>query len=126
LSQEQAGKLVGIYSEKIVPLAQKRARNDAANIGAELRAEMAGELETDPIVGGKNLNQSRAFAARAISKFIPDATEREAFTRFLNATGFGNQRHLLRVLAGAGRLVSVGRPVSEAEKFYGRQQPWQP
>ena len=123
LTQEQAGKLVSTYAEKVVPLIESRALKAADDAGAELKAEMAGELLDDPEVGGSRLQESRAYAAKAITHFIPDATEREAFNRFLNATGFGEQRYIMRILSGAGRLISGAKtpPISDIEKFYGKR-----
>lgn len=121
LSPEQTSKLADAYATKVLPLVEKRARESAQSCGGEIRAEIARDLEADPHVGGKKLNQSRAFAARAIAHFIPDKAEREGLAKYLNATGFGNQRHLVRILAGAGRMLSDRKPATEADKFYGRK-----
>lgn len=129
LTQDQAGKLMAAYGEKIVPLIQKRTADQFDNQAAELRADLARELQADPEVGGKKLDESRSFAAKAIAHFIPKADERNEFATFLNESGLGNNRFLMRLVAGAGRTLSEastlssanqGKPVTESEKFYGR------
>lgn len=128
LNQDQAGKLLSAYAEKVVPMIQQRTLKAQDDAAAELRANLARDLQADPEVGGKKLDESRSFAAKAIAHFIPDKTEREEFSRFLNESGFGNQKHLMRVIAGAGRAIAEAQtpaadtasaPLSEAQKFYG-------
>jgi hypothetical protein len=129
LSQDAAGKLVSAYAEKIVPLIQRRTLEEFDNQAAELRASLARDLQADPEVGGKNLDESRALAAKAIAHFIPNPEERSEFSTFLNESGLGNQKHLLRIVAGSGRLLSeastmaastASQPLTEAQKFYGK------
>jgi hypothetical protein len=129
LSQDQAGKLVGVYAEKLVPLIEQRTVQKMDESAAELRANLARELQDDPEVGGKKLDESRSFAAKAIAHFIPDAKDRAAFSEFLNESGFGNNRFLMRLTAGAGRVVSEAStpagessaaPITESQKFYGK------
>lgn len=130
LSQEQAGTLVAAYAEKVVPLIEKRTLDAVDNQGAEIRANLARELQADPEVGGKALEESRSHAAKAIAHYIPNAEERSQFSTFLNESGFGNHPLLMRIVAGAGKAISEattaagrdsGKPTSEAEKFYGAQ-----
>jgi hypothetical protein len=129
LSQDQAGKLMAAYAEKIVPLIAKRTTDAFDEKGAELRANLARDLQADPEVGGKKLEESRSFAAKAIAHFIPDAADRSKFSTFLNESGMGNERFLMRIVAGAGRLVSEASTLApetrteltESQKFYGRR-----
>lgn len=130
LTQDQAGKLMGAYAEKIVPMIAKRTTDAFEEAGAELRANLARELQADPEVGGKKMDESRAFAAKAIAHFVPDKNERSEFSTFLNESGLGNQRHLMRIIAGAGRVLSEAStpaaetataPLSNAEVFYGKK-----
>lgn len=130
LSQDQAGKLMTAYAEKIVPMITERtikAQDDAA---AELRANLARDLQADKEVGGKNLDESRSFAAKAIAHFIPDKTERSEFSTFLNESGLGNHPLLMRLVAGAGRTLSEASTLagekslaeqSNSEVFYGKK-----
>jgi hypothetical protein len=129
LSQDQAGKLMTTYAEKIVPMIQQRTAQAFDDKAAELRADLARDLQADPEVGGKKLDESRAFAAKAIAHFIPDKDERNEFSTFLNESGLGNHRLLMRLVTGAGRAISeastpaaetAAKPLSEAEKFYGK------
>lgn len=130
LTQDQAGKLMGAYAEKIVPMIEKRAADRFYEAGAEMRANLARELRADPEVGGKKEDESRAFAAKAIAHFIPKADERSEFSTFLNESGLGNQRHLMRIIAGAGRVLAEAStpaaetataPKTNAEVFYGKK-----
>lgn len=130
LNQDQAGKLMDAYASKIVPMIEKRTADRFDEAGAELRANLARELQADPEVGGKLLDESKAFAARAIAHFIPKADERSEFSTFLNESGLGNQRHLMRIIAGAGRVLSEAAtpasskdnaPLSNAQVFYGKK-----
>lgn len=129
LSQDQAGKLMGAYAEKIVPMITERTLKAQDDAAAELRSNLARELQDDPEVGGKKLEESRSYAAKAIAHFIPDKNERAQFSEFLNESGFGNHKLLMRLVAGAGRAISeastpaaetASKPLSEAEKFYGK------
>lgn len=130
LNQDQAGKLMAAYGEKIVPLIAKRTTDAFDEQAAELRANLARDLQADPEVGGKKLDESKAMAAKAIAHFIPKADERSEFSTFLNESGLGNQRHLMRIIAGAGRVLSEATtlasetataPKSNAEVFYGKK-----
>lgn len=130
LSQDGAGKVVAMFAEKIVPKIAERAEKAIEDQAAELSANLARDLQADPEVGGKNLNESRAHSAKAIAHFIPDATKRSEFSTFLNESGLGNHPLLVRVIAGAGKLLSeattpagetASAPLTEAQKFYGKK-----
>lgn len=130
LSQDQAGKLVGVYAEKLVPLITQRTTEAFDEQAAQLRANLARDLQADPEVGGKHLPESRAHAAKAIAHFIPKADERSAFSTFLNESGFGNHPLLMRLVAGAGRTLAEAStpaaetattPLSDSQKFYGKK-----
>lgn len=130
LSQEQAGKLVGVYAEKLVPLIQQRTAEQFDNQAAELRANLARDLQADPEVGGKKLDESRSYAAKAIAHFIPKAEERSEFSTFLNESGLGNHPLLMRLVAGSGRVLAEAstptaetaqQPLTESQKFYGKK-----
>lgn len=130
LSQDQAGKLMGAYAEKIVPLIEKRTADKFEETAAELRADLARDLQADPEVGGKKLDESKAHAAKAIAHFLPKGEDRNEFSTFLNESGLGNNRFLMRVIAGAGRVLSEATtlaaetataPKSNAEVFYGKK-----
>lgn len=128
LTQDQAGKLMAAYGEKIVPMIAKRTTEQFDEQGAELRANLARDLQADPEVGGKKLDESRSFAAKAIAHFIPKADERSDFSTFLNESGLGNHPLLMRIIAGSGRTLSeastplngVGKKeLSNSQVFYG-------
>lgn len=127
LSQEEAGKVLGGYAEKVLPVLEKRAIEKFNNDGAELRATMARELQGDPEVGGKNLEESRAYAAKAIAHFLPNEEDRATFSKFMDESGFGNDRFLMRIIAGSGRTLGEATTPggggttekSTAQKFYG-------
>jgi|GEM_PF-4409555 len=128
LSQKGAERFVGLFAEKVAPKIAERAAKQIDDAAAELSANLARDLQADPEVGGAKLKESQAFAAKAIAHFIPDATVRSDFSKFLNESGLGNHPLLTRVIAGAGRVLSeastpsaetASAPLSEAQKFYG-------
>ena len=130
LTQDQAGKLMEAYAGKIVPMIEKRTAAQFDEQAAELRANLARDLQVDPEVGGKKLDESRSFAAKAIAHFIPKADERSAFSTFLNESGLGNHPLLMRLVSGAGRTLAEATtpaadtgaaPKSNAEVFYGKK-----
>lgn len=130
LSNDQAGKLMTAYAEKIVPMIAARTTEQIDQAGAELRANLARDLQNDPEVGGKHLDESKAMAAKAIAHFIPDANQRSEFSTFLNESGLGNHPLLMRLVSGAGRAIAeastlaastASAPLSESEKFYGKK-----
>jgi hypothetical protein len=130
LSQDQAGKLMTAYAEKIVPRIQEQTLKAMDDNAAELRANLARDLQTDPEVGGKKLEESRSLAAKAIAHFIPDKNERSEFSTFLNESGLGNQKHLMRIVAGAGKILSeattaagqhASGPATDSQLFYGKK-----
>lgn len=130
LSNDQAGKLMTTYAEKIVPMIAARTTEQIDQAGAQLKADLARDLQNDPEVGGKKLGESQSFAAKAIFHFIPDANERSEFSTFLNESGLGSHPLLMRVVSGAGRTLAEAStpaaatataPLSESEKFYGKK-----
>lgn len=128
LSQKGAEKIVGLFAEKVAPAIAARTTKALDDHAAELRANMARDLQADPEVGGAKLKESQAYAAKAIAQFIPDAATRSEFSKFLNESGLGDHPLLTRVIAGAGRALSeastpaaesASAPLTEAQKFYG-------
>jgi hypothetical protein len=91
------------------------------------------ELEADTELGGAHLANTQRDVLRALDKLVPAATaEGQALRSFLNKSGLGNQPHLVRLLARAGKamgedtpvLTSVPRgesPKDIVELFYGKQ-----
>lgn len=129
LSQKGAEQIVALFASKVAPAIAERTTKAIDAAGAELSANLARDLQADPEVGGAKLRESQAFAAKAIAHFIPDATVRADFSKFLNESGLGNHPLLTRVIAGAGRALSeASTPSGEtaktaltaAQKFYGR------
>ena len=130
LDNDQAGKLMGAYAEKIVPMIESRAAKQMDDAAKELSADLAKNLQADPEVGGAKLKEAQAYSAKAIAAALPDATLRAEFSQFLNESGLGNHPLLTRVLNTAGRAMSEattpaggagGGEKTAAEKFYGRK-----
>lgn len=128
LSQEGAGKIVGLFAEKIVPKIAERTEARMAEMGQEISAQFAKDLQADPVVGGVKLKEAQAYAAKAMTAALPDAAQRAEFSKFLNESGMGNHPLLMRVIAAGGRAMGeattpAGGVVAEksvAQKFYGR------
>lgn len=130
LSQKGAEAVVGIFASKVVPKIEERAVKAIDDAGAELRANLARDLQADPEVGGAKLKESQAYAAKAFAHFVPKAEERAQLSQFLNESGLGDHPLLTRVIAGAGRALSEAsipagaggqQERTAAEKFYGRK-----
>lgn len=130
LSQTGAERVVSMFAEKVAPKIAERAVKAIDDAAVELSANLARDLQADPEVGGAKLKESQAYAAKAISHFIPDAKVRSEFSKFLNESGLGNHPLLTRVIAGAGRAISeastpaaetASTPLTAAEAFYGRK-----
>ena len=129
LSQDQAGKLMHGVAEKVAPLIAKRTTDAFDESAAQLRADLARDLQADEVVGGKHLDESKALSAKAIAHALPKGEDRDEFSTFLNESGLGNNRFLMRVLAASGRALSEartpasegsGEQITESQKFYGK------
>jgi hypothetical protein len=129
LSQEAANKIIGGYTEKVLPVLQQRAETQAAEAGQQLIADWAKETVADKEVGGARLDESKAMAARTISRFLPQ-NEGGQFRTFLNESGLGNHPQMMRMMSRIGRELGEakvdpgtggGRPLTTEEKFYGRK-----
>jgi hypothetical protein len=128
LSQEGAGKIVGLFAEKVAPKIAERTEARMTELGQEISAQFARDLQADPVVGGVKLKEAQAYAAKAITAAIPDAAARAEFSKFLNESGMGNHPLLMRVIAAGGRAMGeattpAGGVVAEksvTERFYGR------
>lgn len=129
LSQDGASKIVAMFAEKVAPKIAERAGQAMEAQAQEISANLARDLQADPEVGGKHLKESQAHAAKAIAHFIPDGATRSEFSTFLNESGLGNHPLLVRVIAGAGKLLSeattvaggtASQPLTDAQKFYGK------
>lgn len=106
LTQDQAGKLMGAYAEKIVPMIEQRTADQFDKAGAEMRANLARDLKADPEVGGAKYDESVAMAAKAIAHSIPDEGQRSEFSKFMDESGLGNHPLLMRIVSGYGRMLS--------------------
>jgi hypothetical protein len=129
LSQKGAEQVVGIFASKVAPKIEERAVKAIDDAGAQLRANLARDLQADPEVGGTKLKESQAYAAKAFAHFVPKAEERAQLSQFLNESGLGDHPLLTRVIAGAGRALSEAsvpagaggtQERTAANKFYGR------
>lgn len=130
LSQAAANKLAGVWAEKAEPLIAGRIQQAFQDSAAEHRATMAAELKADTEVGGAKYDEAIATARRAINTALPGAEDQKSFNDMLEATGLGNDRLLVRVLAWAGRQAGEATTTADvggkteltaAEKFYGKQ-----
>jgi hypothetical protein len=105
LSQEAASKLVGAYAEKILPVLQARAAKQGEEDGAAIRADWARETQADKEIGGVKLDEAKAMAAKAMSKFLPNDGEGQKFRTFLNESGLGNHPEMVRFMARVGHQL---------------------
>ena len=132
LSQEAAAKLVSTYAEKVMPLIEKRANEANEAAGAALRAQWANETLADKELGGAKLEESKAYAAKAMAKFLPQKEEGQAFRTFLNESGLGNHPEFVRFTARIGRALgeasadlsegAASNPAPTEQRWYGNSQ----
>ncbi|MFY9350528.1 MAG: hypothetical protein WBL20_16895 [Sphingobium sp.] len=129
LSQDAASKIVGAYAGKVLPLLQQRAEQQATAAGEELRSDWAKLTMSDKEVGGTKLEESKAMAARAMARLLPQGEEGQRFRTFLNESGLGNHPEMMRLLSRAGRELgeastdqgtTAKEALTAAEKFYGK------
>jgi hypothetical protein len=128
LSQDAANRLLGGYAEKVLPVLQERADAQASQAGEELRADWAKQTMADKEIGGAKLEESKAMAARAMARFLPQNEDGQRFRTFLNESGLGNHPEMMRMLSRAGRELGEAsadpgsKTVAErstSEKFFG-------
>ena len=64
------------------------------------------EAKADSTIGGQRFEETVAFAKHAIDKMFPGIPE---VHEFLNMTGFGNKKEILKGFAEYGRAISNGK-----------------
>jgi len=90
--------------------AQAALEEYAATIAAQ-SVRFAAELKADKDYGGDKLAESQQLAKRAIDRVRPDGhARRDAFMRFLNRGGAGNNLEVVSFLADLGKLMSEDTP----------------
>lgn len=119
LSNDEAQALLQTEHEAVDTYAKRQSQEFLAVQGRWLD-----ETKADPEVGGAKLAESVAYAEAAVAKF-GDPELKEA----LNATGLGNHKHLVRMLARIGKAMAPdtlkrpsgnppGEKKSHAERLY--------
>lgn len=106
LTNEQAQKMVDLYSGKILPMVQKQQ----AEAWQKQTEGWAEAVKADKEIGGANLTSSISTAQRALETFgSPELKE------YLNTTGLGNHPELIKV------FVKVGKAMSEDGMVTGKE-----
>ena len=89
----------------------QQALDDHADAIAERSAAFRAEVDSDPVYGGKNLEQTQIQATRALERMWPKGSkEHEALGKLLTKTGFGNHRLIVGGLANLGKLMQEDNP----------------
>lgn len=106
LTNEQAQKMVDLYSGKILPMVQKQQ----AEAWQKQTEGWAESVKADKEIGGDKLTSSISTAQRALETFgSPELKE------YLNTTGLGNHPELIKV------FVKVGKAMSEDGMVTGKE-----
>lgn len=92
LTQEQAGKVAQVGAQMALRRQQEQR---------ELVEQWVSEVKADKEIGGEKLNENLAIARKTIDTF--GSTE---LRDFLNASGFGNNIHLIRFAHKIGKAIS--------------------
>ena len=103
LTNEQAQKMVDLYSEKLLPQIQKQ-QTEAWQKTTE---QWAADVKADKEIGGDKLVSSLSVAQRALDQFgTPELKE------YLNSTGLGNHPELVKTFVKIGKSMSEDRVVT--------------
>lgn len=94
--------------------AQKRLERDIAAVATRTKA-LEDDLKADPVLGGKNLEATLELARKGKEAFLPkDSEEAVLINGWLNSTGLGNHKALVRAFARLGQLVGEEKLVQGA------------
>lgn len=89
----------------------QQALDEHADAIAERSASFRAEVDSDPVYGGKNLEQTQIQATRALERMWPKGSpEHAALGKLLTKTGFGNHRLIVGGLANLGKLMQEDSP----------------
>lgn len=86
----------------------------------EMRGNWVKDVMSDPVLGGAGHETAMGTVARVRDRIISNApvgserykTEQAEWQQFLDATGAGDNRALLRALHNAGRFIDEAKPVT--------------
>jgi len=119
----------------MVPAIQEAALRQMNDKFAETRSDWAKQTMSDPELGGKNLNETRLLAAKALDHFGARSdikeidgkkVETNEFRRLLNESGLGEHPVMVRMFRNIGAAVSEDgtfvRNTSEPEVKLTREQ----
>lgn len=92
----------------------QQALDEHADAIADRSAAFRAEVDSDPVYGGKNLEQTQIQATRALERMWPKGSkEHEALGKLLTKTGFGNHRLIVGGLANLGKLMQEDSPAGQ-------------
>lgn len=119
LTNEQAQKLVDVYSSKIRPQMQQQQ----VEKWTQQTEQWASDVKADKEIGGDNMTANVGLAQKAFDQFgSPELKE------YLNTTGLGNHPEIIRAFMKVGKAMSEDDMVitgnngqrSAAEVLYGK------
>ena len=103
LTNEQAQKMVDLYSGKILPMVQKQQ----AEAWQKQTEGWAEAVKADKEIGGANLTSSISTAQRALETFGTPVLK-----EYLNTTGLGNHPELVKTFVKIGKAMSEDNVVT--------------
>lgn len=101
LNNEQANKLL-----PLVPKVQEQLLKQQSDQFAAVKADWAKQTSDDPEIGGKNLDETKRLAAKALDHFTGPADDKNEFRKLLNETGLGNHPVMVRAFRQIGASLS--------------------
>ncbi|HDX4554249.1 TPA: peptidase [Citrobacter freundii] len=119
LTNEQAQKMVDLYSTKIMPMVQKQQ----AESWQKTTEQWAADVKADKEIGGDKLTSNLSAAQRALAQFGTPVLK-----EYLEGTGLGNHPELVKAFVKVGKAMSEDGMVtgkesgqrSAAEVLYGK------
>lgn len=132
LSNDAAQALVSAYAEKVLPVFEKRANDQAEQIGADMRKGWADESKA--LFDGKE-GRETLDAAKALSKqaFVRLGVKGDSpLVKLLDESGLGSHPDMLTAFAAIGRMLGEAPvnptaggdlPQRTADKVYGKPIP---
>lgn len=103
LSQEAAQKLVDLNLENMKLMATK-GEKFAYEQFETMRSKWREEIQTDPILGGRNMSANQALVAKAVLAFA--GKDREGFIQALEMTGAGDNPFVYAFMTNVGKAIS--------------------
>lgn len=128
LPPERAQTLMDLHTAQLQKLVKDSVDANAA-AWSSVTTKWRSEIESDPVIGGAQLGQTKASISRLVNEFGDGGS---SFREAMNLTGAGNNPAVVRFLAKVSAALYEGKavkgnptndsaPVNMSEIFYGKK-----